>query len=333
MHGVAIDLVHPIVMEASTPEDRAYMRSMSKNDIHQINGSLVQQLYTSTLERNQCDFGDIPASKGDITKVKYFKSTKECIEVLIKLLRMNNISEPGVYEIETAINNMILLTPDFTYGFKGNVEYLKLLYNTSVMAIIDSTSMLVATYMDYIVGPDQERYTPGGRFDKGRGMVSLESLRSFNTMVKNGTIKSAVEYAMKESKSNFAGTIVVAAGTIAALLAIVPLTRQLIFFYHSKRIALAEFMDLQAQFLEMHQLAVQNSKVHDAAKKKEILKKQTEVIKKMRRMRDKLMIKNDDATDETRKELKKDNDRFSLPNLEKSIVNDQMTGSASIQII
>ena len=65
--------VSPIVMEASTPEDRKYMEKMDKNDIHQINGTLIQGLYKTILERKDCDFGDIPSSKGDIEKCKYYK--------------------------------------------------------------------------------------------------------------------------------------------------------------------------------------------------------------------------------------------------------------------
>ena len=67
--------VSPIVMEASTPEDKNYMRTMNKDDIHQINGTLIQGLYRTIIERKDCDFGDIPDSKGDIEKCKYYKST------------------------------------------------------------------------------------------------------------------------------------------------------------------------------------------------------------------------------------------------------------------
>ena len=42
--------VSPIVMEASTPEDKKYMEKMDKNDIHQINGTLIQGLYKTILE-------------------------------------------------------------------------------------------------------------------------------------------------------------------------------------------------------------------------------------------------------------------------------------------
>lgn len=327
-------VVHPIVMEASSSEDRKYMRSMTKGDIHQVNGTLIQKLYQSTMERNTCDFGDIPKSKGDITKVKYYGSTVECLSVLQELLKLNNISEPGVTEINTAIKNVQMLKPDFERGFKANSEYLILLYNTTVMAIIDSTSMLIATYMDFIVGPDQERYVANGRFDKGRGLVSLENLKQFNTIVKNGSVAHAIDYALKETRSDFAGTgAVITVAVIGGLLAVVPLTRELIFFFTRKRIELADYMELQAQFLEMHKLAVKNSKAHSDSERKEILRKQDEVIRKLRRTRDKLTIKNDDATDAVKKDIKKDNELLSLSNLEKSIADEKMNGVNTLNVI
>ena len=98
--------VNPIVMEASSPQDRKYMRTMSKEDIHQINGASIQRLYQTVLDKKNCDFGDIPTSKGDLSKVKYLTSTKECLKVLKELMTMNGIQEPGIAEIETAIGNV-----------------------------------------------------------------------------------------------------------------------------------------------------------------------------------------------------------------------------------
>ena len=51
--------VHQIVMEASTPEEQKFMRSMNKQDVQQINANLLQKLYKSALDRNICDFGEI----------------------------------------------------------------------------------------------------------------------------------------------------------------------------------------------------------------------------------------------------------------------------------
>lgn len=79
---MAVIKVNSIVMEASTKEDRKYMEKMSKDDIHKINGQQVQNLYQAVMKKSNIDFGDIPDSKGDIEKVKYYDSTVECLKAL-----------------------------------------------------------------------------------------------------------------------------------------------------------------------------------------------------------------------------------------------------------
>ena len=326
--------VNPIVMEASSPQDRKYMRTMSKEDIHQINGASIQRLYQTVLDKKNCDFGDIPTSKGDLSKVKYLTSTKECLKVLKELMTMNGIQEPGIAEIETAIGNVERMQPTFEYGFKTNQEYIIILYNTTVMAIVDATSMMCTAYMDYLVGPDQERFSPSNRFDKGRGMVALECLKQFNQYCKNGKMDDALGYVIREQKSGFIGTgaIAVTVGAIAALVAVVPLTRQLIYWYYRNKISISEYLEMQAQFLEMHKLAVENSKARSSSEKRAIIKKQERVILKLHKAADKLSIKASDQEDFMKKEMKKDNSLFTLSQMEKQISDNKLNG-VGIQIV
>ena len=98
--------VNSIVTEASSAEDKKYIQNMSKGDIHQVNGTLVQSLYKTILDRKDCEFGDIPQSDGDITKCKYFASTKESLDVLSELMVKNNIPTTDVDTVKEAIGNI-----------------------------------------------------------------------------------------------------------------------------------------------------------------------------------------------------------------------------------
>ena len=310
------------------------MRTMNKDDINQINGAGIQRLYQTVLDRKGCDFGDIPESEGDITKVKYYKSTRECLDVLKELMAQNGINEPGLAVIDTAIGNVIRMKPTFEYGFKLNQDYVIILYNTTVMAIVDATSMLCVAYMDYLVGPEQERFSPDTKYDKGRGMVALESLKQFNHLCENGTIDEAVNYAIKEQKDGFTGTgaIVVTVAAITALSVAIPLTRTLIYWYYRKRISISEYLEVQAQFLEMHRLAIENSKARSSSEKKKIIQRQERVILKLHKAADKLTIKSADQEDFMKREMKKDNSLFTLSNMEKSVAANKLNG-AGIQVI
>ena len=325
------DFVHPIVMEASTSADRAYMRKASKDEIHQINGTLINSLYKETVNRNHCDFGDIPKSKGDITKVKHYKPTVECLNILETLFVENEINEPRLTEIQDAVKHMEKYTPQFEMGYRMNQDFVILLYNTTVMAIIDATSMMIASYMDFIIGPDQEKYTPTGRFDKGRGEVSLENLTKFNTLAYNGKLRESLEKSINNSRSNFTGTEVALA--MVAIMAIVPITRELIFFYNRIKIQLSDYLDQEVQFLEMHELAIKSSRTKSSAEKREILEKQRKIMTNLRRFRDKLKIQNVDAEYSMRREVKQDNSMYTLANIEKVSAQNKLDGNSNLQFV
>lgn len=327
----AFDIPHPIVMEASSAADRKYMRSASKDEIHQVNGTLINSLYKSTVERNACDFGDITKSNGDIKKVKAYEPTVKCLDILDELFVANGIQESRTATIRKAIKNCERYTPQFEMGFRMKQDLVILLYNTTVMAIIDSTSMMIATYMDYIIGPDQEKYTPTGRFDKNRGEVSLENLTKFNTLADNGQLRDAIDKSLAGSRSNFTGAEV--ALVLAAIMAIVPLTRELIFFYNRQKLKLSDYLDQEVQFLEMHELAIKSSRTKSSAEKREILEKQRKVAMKLRRFRDKLLIQNESAEDSMRKEVKRDNSLYTLQNIEKASAQSKLDGTGSLQFI
>ena len=144
----------------------------------------------------------------------------------------------------------------------------------------------------------------------------------------------ALDYVIREQKSGFIGTgaIAITVGAIAALVAVVPLTRQLIYWYYRNKISIAEYLEVQAQFLEMHKLAVENSKARSSSEKRAIIKKQERVILKLHKAADKLSIKSSEQEDFMKKELKKDNSLFTLSQMEKQISDNKLNG-VGIQIV
>jgi hypothetical protein len=320
--------VSPIVMEASSSNDQKYMQGMNKDDIHQINGTLIQNLYKTILERKDCDFGDIPNSKGDITKCKYYASTVESLNVLSELMVKNEIPTKDVDVVKESIDNIKKFKPTFEDAFRLKQDYLILFYNTIVMAVIDATSMLIADYMNYLVGPEQSRYdTVKSRSDKGRGRISLENLQRFNGEVKVGHFETMANYLFDAQRKNFTGTGIVITGVvITALVSVIPITRELIYFYYRTRVRLADYLDMQADFLELNRLGVEASS-KSAAQKKDILKKQEKIILKCRRRADKLKINDEDIGALAKKQVADDNKGFSLQNIEKQMFSNKMDGA------
>ena len=320
-------LVNNIVMEASSEEDKKYMKSMSKDDINQINGTLLQNLYKSVIDRKNIDFGDIPDSAGDIEKMKYYANTVECLDTLEKLYRQHNIEEPTLVTIRTAISNMKKYRPQFQDGFRRKHDFIMLTYNSLAMSIIDATSFLIASFMDYVVSPNNA-YAVGKNANNSRGRVVTSSLEKFNSMSNNNQFGDALEYMLMEQRKNFAGeTVVVTGAIIMILLSIVPIIRELIFFYYHSRVRLSDYLNMQADFLEMNKLAVQSSE-KSPAERKAIIKKQDDVIKKLRRKADKLQINDVDTNDVVKKEQKNEDSLWSLGNIEKQLSKNKLEGSS-----
>ena len=320
-------LVNNIVMEASSEEDKKYMKSMSKDDINQINGTLLQNLYKSVIDRKNIDFGDIPDSAGDIEKMKYYANTVECLDTLEKLYRQHNIEEPTLVTIRTAISNMKKYRPQFQDGFRRKHDFIMLTYNSLAMSIIDATSFLIASFMDYVVSPNNA-YAVGKNANNSRGRVVTSSLEKFNSMSNNNQFGDALEYMLMEQRKNFAGeTVVVTGAIIMILLSIVPIIRELIFFYYHSRVRLSDYLNMQADFLEMNKLAVQASE-KSPTERKAIIKKQDDVIKKLRRKADKLQINDVDTNDVVKKEQKNEDSLWSLGNIEKQLSKNKLDGSS-----
>jgi hypothetical protein len=196
------------------------------------------------------------------------------------------------------------------------------------MAVIDATSMLIADYMNYLVGPEQSRYdTVKSRSDKGRGRISLENLQRFNGEVKVGHFETMANYLFDAQRKNFTGTGIVITGVvITALVSVIPITRELIYFYYRTRVRLADYLDMQADFLELNRLGVEASS-KSAAQKKDILKKQEKIILKCRRRADKLKINDEDIGALAKKQVADDNKGFSLQNIEKQMFSNKMDGA------
>lgn len=324
--------VHQIVMEASSKEDKSYMKNMDKNDVHQINGQLIQNLYQVISERKGIDFGDIPDSKGDIEKVKYYENTVKSLDILEELFRKNNIEEPNLAIVRRSIGFMKQYKPQFVNGFKYNHDFIMIMYNSLVMAIIDATCVMISSYMEFIVS-SEPIYKNNHMITNQRSAVAFENLKSFNAICENGNMEQVMSYMIKEQKNALMGVddVVVTGVIIFGLLSIIPTIRELIYFYYKSRVKLSEYLELQSQFLEMNKLAVEASN-RPPKERKEIARKQTAVITKMRKLADKVRINNVDTSDVVKKEIKDENSLWSLNTIEKQINKSKLEG-AGLNII
>ena len=126
----------------------------------------------------------------------------------------------------------------FEKAFRYEIELPIVLYSTIVLAIVSATSFMIASSIEYIKTPSDET------FDTMIDKVSLvrtkdhllfDNLKKFNVACDKGQIDSCVNAFIKANAKNFTGTTI-AVGSIALvglLLTIIPIIRELIFFFYS----------------------------------------------------------------------------------------------------
>ena len=322
--------VHRIVIEASSYEDRKYISMLTESERLEVNGTLIQNLYRSVIERNTIDFGDIPDSMGDIEKVKYYDTTLECLNILKSAPDSTDYIKTSVSDVLSCISNMKGLKSLFGTGFRINHQFMQIMYNSMVMAIIDATSMLISDYVTYCMGADGRSSV---NLDKNRGNVCLDNIRKFNKMYMKGDVTKSLNYMISEYKKSALGTtLVITTVVIGVLLAIVPLIRELVYFFYSSKVKLYNYLELEAKFLELNKTVVQASN-KSAAEKKKILQNQEKKILELHRLADKLKVTNEDTQIQMAKEIAKDNSGYSLNNMENQMAYNKMNTSNNISFI
>lgn len=322
--------VHRIVIEASSIEDKKYITMLTEAERLEVNGTLIQNLYSSVISRNTIDFGDIPDSMGDIEKVKYYESTLECLNILKSATDSTDYIKTSVSEVLSCISNMKGLKTLFNTGFRIHHAFMEIMYNSMVMAIIDATSMLISDYVTYCMGSDGRSTVT---IDKKRGNVCLENIRKFNQMYMKGDVVKSLNYMISEYKKSALGTtLVVTSVVIGVLLAIVPLIRELVYFFYSSKVKLANYLELEAKFLELNKSVVQSSN-KSASEKKKILQNQSKKIMELHRMADKLRVTNEDTQIRMAKDIANDNSGYSLNNIENQMATNKLNSSDNISFI
>lgn len=184
---------------------RKYIAMCEDSQKDAVVSALTNALYNKIVDKaTEIDFGTIPKSRGDITKVENINMTEECLDIIRKLAVEYKQNPNLVDEIINAIANTKDLKRQFVKGYALNVEMPMLIYNLVVLSIVRSTSMIIATCVKYVSDPSNG--TMKQAFDKiayknTEDDLIFEQLVSYNKMVKNGSMTKLLDSVIKNSVS------------------------------------------------------------------------------------------------------------------------------------
>lgn len=183
-----------------------------ESDQNQLLTALSSRMYDMIVEKvDQIDFGTIPKSRGDITKVDGFANTEECLAIMRQIVLEYKEDPECVDVVISAIANLKERKATLIKAFALNIELPMILYNTMVLAIEESVSFLISVCIAYIKDPATQSMKSAldkTAYHNARGNLLFEQLEEFNRacaskqmddllkdVIKNGNaLKEAEEY-------------------------------------------------------------------------------------------------------------------------------------------
>ena len=311
---------------------RRILLAIDENDQNKVLVSLTSKLYDNIVNKvDDIDFGEIPMTKGDITRLSNYNTILECNDTMRKLLLEFKQSTEPVDTITTAIDNIRNSTDIWKRAFAGNIELPMVTYNTIVLAIIEATTYLISMVVEYIKIPSSDSFQvtiDKSALNKSKDHMIFDNLRKFNDAYRKGQITNAMNYIIKEKVNSFTGEIGAGAalfGVTALLFCIVPILRELIFLFYYSRVRISEYFEMQADMLQMNSYNVEHNRPDlDKEQRKSISTKQMKIADKMRQFSKKIAINMKESENKAVKEMTSEKKKYKVED-----VVDEMPDSAS----
>lgn len=278
---------------------RSILLSVNEADQNVVMTSLANKLYSHIVEKvDDIDFGTIPNSKGDITKIDNFDKLLDCVNIISDILQQYNQDTAPVEIVNLAIQNMVDRADMFEKAYKLNIEMPIIIYNTIVLSIVSSVSYMISSCIEFVKLPEDRGFDIA--MDKvgaakAKEALLFNDLKRFNKMCGDGSLDKAMDYVMKQHANNFSGAGFVFGASsvvvmIGILLSIIPVIRELIFFFYYARAKASDYFDAQSSLLLINAYNIENNLTRDEKHKKQIVEKQRKVADTFKKISNSLKV-------------------------------------------
>lgn len=312
--------------DLSDPDFKKRLIYVNEAEQNKVLMSLTAKLYANIVDKaNEIDYGDIPETKGDITKLKNYGMMVDTVATLRDIVKEFKQDPKAVNVISEAIANVETRKDEFTKAFRLGYEIPKLIYCTTVLAINDSIAYMIASCIEFIKTPKTESFDmvlDVMRYKKAKDYLIFSNLDKLNREFKNGNIdkimkaisKGAVDKAMTEAanetgkKLSLAGGILIGVALAAIgiiLLAILGIFQDMVFYWYNTQNKYSQYLEMQALVMEANANNLDvNHPEWDDAKKKEVYDRQMKLVDKWRNRAEKWRVTAKKAEVDTERELK-----------------------------
>nr|DAW33882.1 MAG TPA: hypothetical protein [Caudoviricetes sp.] len=292
-----------------------------------VTRKLEEKLFQSVIDKKHIDFGGIPKSKGNIKDYEGYSAMEGTLNTIKDLAAENRAGDVIKYVdiVQKAIENISNMSISYQKGFQAKNEYIAMEYNSYVYFCVEATTALIYSFVEYVKRPDSDTLVMAIKNSKLRAdEFYFEQLKKFNMVCDTqGVNYRKMLDSMSNSRDNFIGTTAVIgmATVMAAAIAIIPITRAVVYQVYYLRGNISEQLDIQAQFMEMNKTCVEANSALTVQKKKEIVAKQENLVKRLRKLSDTIRVKSSKSVEVTTRETKNENKSLTIDSIKDEVSN------------
>ena len=288
--------------------------------------SLTNKLYQMIVAKiDDIEKGDIPKSRGDITRLPKYNQLKECAKTLTSIFEQYKEDTAPIKVIENAIDNLEDNSDVFVQSYMAKVDFGIMIYESVTLAVIGSLSYMIACCIEYVKDPKNDGLTivmDKTGVAKVKEHLLYENLVKFNEACRTNDIENAIRPLIKNRTQNLFGVggLVLVKGLLIAvpvIIALIPLVKDLVYYFFAARQRVSVYFDIQADLLEMNANELKdNPNITTDADRKSVIRKQLQVARTFRQIADKLAVEAKTAENKADKEIKKDNKKYRIDDVE-----------------
>lgn len=314
-------------LDMSNGSIRREIMAMNEAEHNKVLTKLTSNLYDHIIKKtSDIDFGEIPDTKGDISKMSNYEDLKDVIAILFDIVKEYKQPTIPVDVLTKALANIETRRELFSKGFRYDCELPCMMYNNLVLSLYTGVSYLIAGCIEFIKSPSEDTFEIAldkVAYAKTKEHILYDSLEKFNKSCESGDFDKAMGVVIEKKLKKFTGAAAgIIAGTvigITIILNIVPILRELVYCHFYTRVRISDFFETQADLLQMNAYNVEHNNTMDPETKREIADKQMKIANHFRYISNKVAIEAKRSDVETNRELQNTRKKLSLDDLEEEI--------------
>lgn len=303
---------------------------LNEADQNAVLTALTSKLYDHIVTKvDDIDYGEIPSTKGDITKLSSYDKLRDCIDILRNILVEYKQDTAPIDAVTEAMSNISTRKDLFERAFKFDVELPIIMYNTTVLSIINGVSYMIAACIEFIKTPNQNSFDivlDKIAYSKTKNNMIYKNLKRFNKCCASGDFDKSMNHVITARVKGFTeaaavvGTIIGGTAAVLTLLvSIIPILREMVFFFFYSRMRVSEFFDVQADLLQMNAYNLENNESVNNEDKERIVSKQLKIVELFRKAANKISYTNKKAEVDTSKEIEEQSKKIKLNDISDDI--------------